>query len=170
MLADDVRNSNCSPDGKSVIFTTPKKLYRIPIEGGTPTEILTTTPEWGVFMPSCSPDGTMLAMGYQEGRPVPVTKVGIVPVTGGALRFVGNYPFGAGVLHWSPDGKGIQYTLIRNGATNLWELPLAGGDPHQVTKFTAGRIFDYSWSRDGKQLLLTRGNDNHDVILITNFR
>jgi eukaryotic-like serine/threonine-protein kinase len=170
MLADDVRNSNCSPDGKSVIFTTPKKLYRIPIEGGTAVEILTSTPEWGVVMPSYSPDGTTLAMGYQEGRPVPVTKIGIVPVTGGALRFVGNYPFGAGVLHWSPDGKGIQYTLIRNGATNIWEQPLAGGAPHQVTKFTAGRIFDYAWSRDGKQFLLTRGNDNNDVILITNFR
>jgi eukaryotic-like serine/threonine-protein kinase len=170
MLADDVRNSNCEPDGKSVVFSTSRKFYRIPIEGGTPTEVLTTTPDWGVFMPSYSPDGSMLAMGYQEGKPVPVSKIGVVPATGGALRFIGNYPFGAGTLRWSRDGKSLQYTLIRNGATNLWEQPLTGGDPHQLTKFTAGRIFDYAWSRDGKQLFLTRGNDNNDVILMTNFR
>ena len=96
--ADDVRNSNCSPDGKSVLFTTSKKLHRIPIESGTPTEVLTSTPQWGGFMPSYSPDGTMLAMGYQEDMPLPVSKIGVVPAAGGALHFVGNYPFGAGNL------------------------------------------------------------------------
>jgi len=31
-------------------------------------------------------------------------------------------------------------------------------------------IFAFDWSRDGKQLALTRGSENSDVILISNFR
>ena len=45
-----------------------------------------------------------------------------------------------------------------------------GGEPHQVTKFASGRIFSFAWSRDGKQLLLSRGSESSDVILISNFR
>jgi hypothetical protein len=31
-------------------------------------------------------------------------------------------------------------------------------------------IFDFAWSRDGKQLMLAKGNETSDVILISNFR
>jgi Tol biopolymer transport system component len=68
-----------------------------------------------------------------------------------------------------PSGKAIQYLLTRNGATNIWEQPLSGGDPRQVTNFPSGRIFDFAWSPEGRQLLLTKGNQSSDVILIRNF-
>jgi hypothetical protein len=32
------------------------------------------------------------------------------------------------------------------------------------------RIFDLSWTRDGKQLLLAKGENTSDVVLIRNFR
>jgi len=50
------------------------------------------------------------------------------------------------------------------------EQPVSGGAAQQITKFATGLIFDFAWSRDGKQLLLTRGNESSDVILISNFR
>jgi len=43
------------------------------------------------------------------------------------------------------------------------------GSTRQVTNFPSGRIFDFAWSRDGRQLLLTKGNQSSDVI-IRNFR
>ena len=89
--------------------------------------------------------------------------------SGGSRRFIGQLPSGGENLRWSPDGKGVQYLLTRSGA-NVWEQPLAGGDPHPVTKFASGLIFSFAWSRDGKQLLLSKGSDNSDVILISNFR
>jgi len=64
----------------------------------------------------------------------------------------------------------LHYLLTRNGATNVWEQPLSGGDPRQFTHFTSGLIFDFSWSRDGKQLLLSKGDQSSDIVLITNFR
>jgi len=169
-LADEAGSSDCTPDGKWVFYIAGRKLYRLAVEGGTPSEALTAAPEQGVSVPRVSPDGNLVAVGYQEGSPVPVRKIGVVPASGGSLRFVGQVPIGAGTTRWSPDGKGLQYLLTRSGATNLWEQPLTGGDPHQVTRFASGRIFSFAWSRDGKQLLLSRGNESSDVILISNFR
>jgi dipeptidyl aminopeptidase/acylaminoacyl peptidase len=140
------------------------------MDGGTPTEVLATNPEEGVGNPRVSPDETLLAVGYQAGSPVPVLKFGVVPASGGSLRFVSQVRIGGTTLRWSPNGKGLQYLLTRSGATNVWEQPLTSGDPHQVAKFSSGRIFSFAWSRDGKQLLLSKGNESSDVILISNFR
>jgi hypothetical protein len=73
---------------------------------------------------------------------------------------------GIGDAHWSPDGKALQYLLTRNGATNIWEQSLAGGESKQLTKFTSGLIFDFNWSSDHIKLLLTRGSISSDVILL----
>jgi hypothetical protein len=56
--------------------------------------------------------------------------------------------------------------LMQNGASNIWELPLAGGGPKQLTRFTTGMIFDFNWSSDGTRLLLTRGNVSSDAVLL----
>jgi hypothetical protein len=58
----------------------------------------------------------------------------------------------------------------KNGASNLWEQPLAGGPPHQLIKFTSGRIFDFNWTADGKRQLLSRGEVTNDVVLLSNLR
>jgi eukaryotic-like serine/threonine-protein kinase len=167
ILTEDVFNSECSPDGKWVLFDAVHKLYRVPIEGGTPTEIF-SSPNGanGVI----SPDGKWIACGYQELTPVPVSKLAVIPAEGGAPTNVFVRPIGANKYHWSPDQKSIQYLLTRRGATNLWEQPLAGGPPRPVTDFTSGHIFDFAWSRDGKQLLLAKGEETSDVLLVSNFR
>jgi WD40-like Beta Propeller Repeat len=60
--------------------------------------------------------------------------------------------------------------LTRNLATNIWEQPLAGGNPVQVSKFSSGDMFGFAWSRDGKQLAFSRGQRTTDVIMMSNFR
>ena len=60
--------------------------------------------------------------------------------------------------------------LTRNGAGNVWEQSLSGGNPQQVTHFISGLIFDFSWSHEGKQMLLSRGERISDVVLISKFR
>ena len=166
-LSDDGSRSDCSPDGKWVLYSSGNKMYRLSIEGGAPTEVLSLT--FG-GAGAISPDGKWIAYTYQEGNPVPVPKIGVVAASGGSPVNVFTRPSGTFGLRWAPDQKGIQYLLTRNGATNVWEQPLAGGAPHQVTNFTSGRIFDFSWTRDGKQLLLAKGEDTSDVVLISNFR
>jgi eukaryotic-like serine/threonine-protein kinase len=165
-LSDDVLNSDCSPDGKWVLFGRDKKLYRVPVEGGAPTEIYISAFGVSGFI---SPDGKRIAIEYQEPGPVPTPKFAVIPAEGGSPVHVFGRPSGAATFRWSPDQKGLQYTLTRRGATNIWEQPLAGGPPRQVTNFTSGRIFDFAWSRDGKQLFLAKGDVTSDVVLISNF-
>jgi Tol biopolymer transport system component len=167
-LSDNVINSDCSPDGKWVLYSSNTKLYRIPIEGGTPTEIPTVSHNGAYGM--ISPNGEMIAYQYLESAPVGVARVAVAPVAGGTPLHDFVQPLGANGLRWSPDSKGVQYLLTRNGATNVWEQPLSAGDPRPVTNFTSGLLFDFAWSHDGSQLLLAKGENTSDVILISNFR
>jgi Tol biopolymer transport system component len=59
-------------------------------------------------------------------------------------------------------------TIIRPPAdvSRPGRAPVAGGEPTQLTSFTSGRINDFRWSPDGKRLVMTRGSDNHDVVLL----
>jgi Tol biopolymer transport system component len=97
-------------------------------------------------------------------------KIAIVPAKGGAEKQSFSAPWDASVLRWPPDGKGVQYLTTRWGATNVWEQPLTGGEPRSITNFSSGQIFDFSWTRDGKQLLLAKGEWTSDVVLISNFQ
>ena len=67
-------------------------------------------------------------------------------------------------------GEAVDYVLTRNGVSNIWRQKLSGGPPKQVTNFESGQIFDFDWSRDGRQLAVTRGSESSDVVLISNFR
>jgi TolB protein len=90
-------------------------------------------------------------------------KLAVIPVNGGQAVKVLDVPGGIGAPRWSPNGKSLQYLLTNNGATNLWEQPLVGGKPKQLTRYTSGKIFDFNWSADGKRLLLTRGESTSDT-------
>ena len=166
---DEVEYSDCSRDGKWIFYTLKDKLYRIPPEGGESIEVLSMPGAPRVWLVRLSPDGNQVAFLYQEGSPILVTKVGVASIAGGPLEFTTSIPIGALGLRWAPSGKALQYLLTRGGATNLWEQPLTGGAPRQITNFPSGRIFDFTWSRDGKQLLLAKGSQSSDVIMIRNF-
>jgi len=158
----------CSPDGKFVYYPemlTHWKIRRVSIDGGVPLDILENP---GATIPgkaAISPDGRMLAFPYD----VVLHKIGVILSDGGPL--VGSFDVAGEIngLRWSPDGKGLQYLLDKNGATNLWEQPISGGEPHQMTKFTAGRILDFNWTADGKRLLLSLSEVSSDVVLVSNF-
>ena len=167
-LSDDVINSDCSPDGKWVLYSSGAKLYRIPIEGGTPTEVPTVSHNGAYAM--ISPNGEMIAYQYLESAPIGVARIAVAPAAGGTPLHDFVQPLGANGLRWSPDSKGVQYLLTRNGATNVWERPLASGEPRPVTNFTSGLLFDFAWSRDGSRLFLAKGENTSDIILISNFR
>jgi eukaryotic-like serine/threonine-protein kinase len=168
-LAEDVFDGTCSPDGTFVIYSSSdlQHIYRIPIEGGPPKLVASST--MGIEG-EISPDGKWILTAYQEGSPVPVGKYGVIPVDGGAPIHVFPHPIGASDMGWAPDSKGFQVIFTQQGASNIWEQPLAGGAPHPITNFTSGRIFGFAWSRDGKNLYLAKGEIQNDVVLISNFR
>lgn len=94
----------------------------------------------------------------------------VIAFDGGTLMNQFDWPTSAWRPRWAPRGEAIDYILTRNGVSNIWQQSLTGGPPKQVTHFDSDEIFDFEWSRDGRQLALTRGSESSDVILMSNFR
>lgn len=164
-LAEDVGASDCSPDGEWVLYSSVNTLKRVPIEGG-PSKTLTYAISAQVAI---SPDGKWIAYLHQQGEPIPTWKISVIPAEGGTPIHEFSAPWDANELRWAPDGKGVEYLAMKSGATNVWEQRLTGDAPRQVTTFDSGRIFDFSWTRDGSELFLARGDWISDVVLISSF-
>jgi len=99
--------------------------------------------------------------------------VAVIPFAGGDPVKVLDIPqsvTGASGLRWMQDGRALTYIDTINGVSNIWSLPLDTGAPKQLTDFKTDRIFWFDFSRDGKQLALSRGTQTSDVILIRDFR
>lgn len=163
-LAEDAVTSDCAPDGTWAVYTKSNlKLYRIPIPVGATNE-LATPQKAAVNRVKISPDGKWIMYDLLESQ---ARKLAVVGASGGEPVHTLAYPGRAETWQWSPDGKGVQYLWNRTGATNVWELCWSGGPPRQVTNFTAGTIFDFAWTRDGKTLLLAKGDITQDAVMIS---
>ncbi|MBS1789286.1 MAG: protein kinase [Acidobacteria bacterium] len=161
-----------TPDGRWVVFLDRgpgiRKLYKVSIDGGSPVQL--NEGRFGV--PAVSPDGKWIAclsFAPQSSQRQAV----ILPFEGGApvKTLVGNYATNFGsALRWTPDGRALIYMDARQGATNLWRLPLDGSPPQQVTNFDEAKlehIRNFDLSRDGKRLVIARGGQSADVVLIS---
>ena len=161
----------CSPDGKFVFMVDavgPRRIYRVPTEGGTPVEISEIPGDFIVGRLSISPDGKLLAYLYERyrGSTTPGWKLAVISVEGGTTLRIFDAPGGIQGPRWSPDGTSLQYLLTQNGTTNLWEQPITGQAPRKLTTFASGQVFDFNWSHDRTHLLMARGTRNSDVVLI----
>ena len=72
-------------------------------------------------------------------------------------------------LRWSPDGQALTFAADHDGVANVWAQPLDGGPPKQLTDFKVEGRFLFDWSRDGKQLIITRRRWPSDLVLLRNF-
>ncbi|MCM3871636.1 MAG: protein kinase [Pyrinomonadaceae bacterium] len=161
-----------SPDGKWILYTAydPSSsfwsVWKISAEGGTPVRM---TDEESAF-PSISPDGKWFACNYQDEAGADY-KLAVVPFAGGQPMKMFDIPGSFGrTIHWTADGRDLTYVDTRAGVSNIWIQRIDGGAPRQLTDFKDQRIFGFAWSRDGKQLALSRGVINSDVVLIRDFK
>ena len=171
LVSGDLYAPACSPDGKFAFYVNghrPQKIWRVSIEGGSPVAIAPAMGDGMTGRLSVSRDGRLLAYPFDEYPPA--WKIAVTPVSGGAPIKTFKVPGGIRGMRWSPQGKALQYLVTQNGATNIWEQPLTGGEPMQLTRYGSGLIFGFNWSGDGKQLLLARGGIARDVVLLSKFR
>jgi Tol biopolymer transport system component len=162
-------NPTMSPDSRWILYQSidDLHLWKISIDGGTPQSISDKL----IALPAISPDGKLIACRYREQALSPF-QLGILSFeTGEKVKAIDLPPSAiqSTTHQWTPDSKSVLYIDTQGGVSNIWSQPLEG-KPKQVTNFRTDQIFTFDWSRDGKQLVLARGNVTSDVVLIVEAR
>ncbi len=171
-LTTGSKEFGCSvtPDGKWIVYSSlegglgRQTLWKVPIDGGDPVQLSSKN----TALPAVSPDGKQVACIYWEGQLDSPFGIGVIPIEGGPLTKFFKLP--EGPVRWTADGSGLTYINNQGGVSNIWLQPLAGGPPKQLTDFKSDMIFHFDWSRDGKQLAVSRGIFTSDVILLNNVK
>jgi hypothetical protein len=164
-----------TPDDRHVLFLSAKSGVQspwfVPIEGGTPTEVIRAFATRGTV--DISPDGRRLLFATPDAQnrmklvicdlPAGANRVDLTP----AANF-SNQILREGATRFTPDGRGIAYT--DTSQMNIWVQPLDGGPSRQLTHFTDRAIEAFAWSRDGKRLAIARSTTTNDIVLFKGLR
>jgi hypothetical protein len=136
-------------DGRTLIYNSGGRIYRIPVAGGKP-EVIDTG-----FATRCnndhgvSPDGSRLVISDQsQGQHSSL--IYTLPITGGTPMLV--TPSGPSYWHgWSPDGKTLAFCGQRQGKFDVYTIPADGGPETRLT--TAKGLDDGpEYSPDGRYI------------------
>ncbi|NOT48722.1 MAG: protein kinase [Acidobacteria bacterium] len=165
-------NPQVTPDGKAVIFQRKSAedercvLMKVPVTGG-PAEPFYSAENLSILQPRISPDGKHLAYSVYDVRNFQ-KKLMIATLDGdrfGRIERELEYNL-INQFTWSPDSKTLTVLTNRGSSQNIWRQPIDGSAPTQITDFDSGKILNFAWAADGKDLLIARGNTNNDLILI----
>jgi len=157
-----------SPDGQWIIFEKDDEahsIWKVGINGEGPVQLVTS----GASQPKIAPDGKHFIC--LQTRPERGSRrlISVFPIDGGEPLFTFDYPASAAFangFHWTPDGSAIVY---RDFGSGMWMQPLIGGPPQKIPNLPDQRIYFLDWSRDGRQIALSYGDEYRDVVLISNF-
>ena len=156
-----------SADGRAVYFLShlENDLWRVSMAGGEPVRIAPGS----LDALAASPDGRWLATWHRD-TPGQRFELELVPVAGGAPRRI-ELPDTAnrqGILHWTPDSRGVLYVDRREHLSNLWRVAIDGGPPTPFTHFRRADlepIEDFALRPDGS-LLIGRGRWHFRPVLV----
>jgi DNA-binding winged helix-turn-helix (wHTH) protein/Tol biopolymer transport system component len=163
----------CTPDPHSIWFVSRDPrwwpgLWRIPIDGGTPRRIHQRA---GIRY-AISDDGRYAAYLDQQGIASPQKQVTQILVdtldgSGAVKRFEAAQNLARlAPLRWMPRQPMITYADDRAGNSEIWGQRLSGGPPKQITRLSGGTIKSFDWSPDGKQLVVSRGMQSFELLLL----
>ncbi len=127
-LADNVRfayHPSLTPDGKQIYFSYDGDIYRVPVEGGQATAVITMPGNQD--SPLVSPDGKLLAFSSDiQGN----NDIYVVSVNGGQAVQLTFHEAGDVPISWSADSKYIHFESTRGSARKTsFRVAATGGTP-----------------------------------------
>ena len=161
--------ADISPDSRWVVYVSETNgnsyLWKVPIEGGEPVRVI----DGFVANPRVSPDGKWIVCGWRKDH-ASTWRYAVVPFEGGQPVKVFDLIGNRSRFHWAPDSKSLYYLRdTQGGVTNIWNLPLPEGEPRQVTDYKTESIHEVAWSADGKKLVMSKGTNTSDVVMLRGF-
>src|SRR5262249_7965034 len=121
---------NWLPDGRSLLFNSRGRIYRLASTGGQAEAVDTGFANRCNNDHGISPDGKRLAISHHG--PDRKSRIYVLPITGGAPEQV--TPLGPSYWHgWSPDGQTLVYCAERDGEFDVYTIPAAGGAEKRLT-------------------------------------
>jgi Tol biopolymer transport system component/DNA-binding winged helix-turn-helix (wHTH) protein len=162
-----------TPDGRMLVYTSSdtrnQTLWKISLDANSsPIQLTRDNSAWGTV----SPDGSLIAC-WQADEKTGKVKLAVISIDGGeAIKSFGVSPTAKtwADVRWTSDGRAVTYIDTIGGVGNIWQQPIAGDSPKQLTDFKTDRIFRFAPSPDGKRMVYSRGVETNDVVLISNFR
>ena len=140
-------------------------MWKVSIDGGEPSQVSQLPFGCLGFLP----DGrSMFGTYFDDQTSPPRQRSAIFSIDSGEIVKVFDLPKKA-TGWWMPDDKTLIYKEAQNSVDNLWQIPVDGGTPKQLTKFTSEFIYNFRPSRDGKRIAVARGVGTADIILIKGF-
>ena len=159
-----------SPDGKWVYFTDiaerVSSIWKVSIDGGETSRV---TGDYPAYIPSISPDGTMLAFVYGGDNDIAESgNLAVLNLNGTEPPKIFDIHPVRGLSQWSRDGKSLLF--IRKGTPNLWSQPIDGSPPTQVTSLDLETTWNFAVSPNSDVIAVARGNAATEPILISNLQ
>ena len=154
----------CAGDGQWVFYVDRgdnRSIKRVSVEGGEPQTIIKEA-RWGW---SLSPDAkTIISLEVRElDHRLVLRKDSVEDKT---ANFHDLDPRAIPPLSYTPDPNSVVYVVREKGVDNLWEQPLGGSAPRQLTHFTSEQIERFRFSPDGSKLAIERGHNESDAVLL----
>jgi Tol biopolymer transport system component len=149
-------DAQLSPDGKRVAFTTDRsgKGNEIWVANadGTAVNRLTEATGRSQGSPRWSRDSRRIAYDAQaeDGR----WDVYVIDANGGRITLFTKYPSDEARPSWSRDSKWIYFQSNRSGRSEIWRMPVEGGEGTQITEHGGSNPME---SVDGKTLYYQKG-------------
>ncbi len=132
--------------------------WKVAITGGAPVSLGDVD-----FWPTdVSPDGRRLAGQVRDAKTRRFV-LATMSVNGGPAEILSARAFGAA---WSPDGKALTYWNLHEEGVQFFKYALDEKVARPLATFKDS-LFAYDWAPDGKQLVLARGKESSDVVIIS---
>jgi Tol biopolymer transport system component/serine/threonine protein kinase len=166
-IVADAVDPAISPDGTRIAFAHIGKggryaLWVAPLADVGRAKALTSDTGadalWENRHPVFSPDGATIA--YQD-----FNNLWIVPAAGGRSRRLTEGNTGDRWPSWSPDGRHLYFSSMRDGTLALWRMPTGGGPAVRLTLGT-GPELEPRVSRDGERLAYSTYVEERTLVLV----